>query len=218
MKTSLRHLRLKVFIGPLFIALCALGSGLASEHPDGPDLGTGSTTNSVTDLGSDPGDSRLVFGSSVPFTTEDFLHALDQEIRAEKIKDERLNSIYWDKKHHRLWASSDNGTNVTWGQAIKHCEELELGDFSDWRLPSIGELEDLHDPNSTQTFKVSKEIRLSACCQWSSTKHTSTSAWNFSFRFRKRFSGTLTYSLDLRALCVRGPIDDLPLDWPHHPK
>jgi hypothetical protein len=63
-------------------------------------------------------------------------------------------------------------------------------------------------------FKTSKEVKLSACCQWSSTKHTATSAWNFSFRFRKPFSGILTYSLDLRALCVRGPLDELPADWP----
>ena len=202
----MRLLTIKAFAGQLVILLCSLESAVASGNLEGPGPGT--------ELGA----QKAVFGSSVPFTTEDFLNAMRQAIRTETIKSERLNDIYWDKKPRRLWVRSDNGSNLAWSQAIEHCEELELGDFSDWRLPSIEELEDLHDPTSGQTFKVPKEINLSACCQWSATKHTKTSAWNFSFRFRKPFSGSLTYSLDLRALCIRGPIDELPIDWPQESK
>lgn len=196
------YLTPRVVTGHLLVVLCTLGSAMAAGTQEGPSSAA------------HPGTGRLTFSHSAPFMTEDFLEVVRRELRTEKIENERLNDIYWNKKSRLLWAGSDNGSNLAWGQAVKHCENLELGDFADWRLPSIDELEGLHDPSSRQTFKIPQKIKLSACCQWSTTKHTSTSAWNFSFRFRKAFSGSLTYSLDLRALCVRGPIDELPIDWP----
>jgi hypothetical protein len=161
---------------------------------------------------------KVTFAHSAPFATERLLDAMRHELRIEKTKKERLEDIYWDKKSKRLWTRSDNGSNLVWGQAIKYCERLELGGFEDWRLPTIEELEKLHDPKSNQMFKAPKEFKLSACCQWSATKNVENSAWNFSFRFRKAFSGSLTYSLDLRALCVRGPLQELPIDWPQESK
>jgi hypothetical protein len=66
---------------------------------------------------------------------------------------------------------------------------------------------------SANQFKVPGEIRLTACCPWSSTKKNEDSAWNFNFRYRKPFSGALSYTYDLRALCVRSPAsgESLPL-------
>ena len=34
---------------------------------------------------------------------------------------------------------------MTWGSALSYCEELSLGDKSDWRLPNIKELESITD-------------------------------------------------------------------------
>ena len=78
-----------------------------------------------------------------------------------------------------------------------------MADWADWRMPTIDELERLHDRRSEASYKLPPTIRLTGCCPWSSSRNGDTSAWNFSFRYRKRFSANLNLSYELRALCVR---------------
>lgn len=151
----------------------------------------------------DPGPSL-----AVSFFTDGFLSEVVARIEAERIENERLTEAYLQEKTGLIWARSDNGSNLDWYAAGEYCEALEVADWSDWRMPTIAELEGLHDRRSEATYKLPSGIRLTGCCPWSSDRNGDASAWNFSFRYRKRFSGSLNYSFELRALCVRGATEE----------
>jgi hypothetical protein len=140
---------------------------------------------------------------TVAFFTASFLAEVTAKIEADRTASERLEGAYLQEKTGLLWARRDNGTDLDWYGADEHCRDLEVADWTDWRLPTIDELESLHDRRSNALYKVTPAIKLTACCPWSRTRSDDSSAWNFSFRFRKRFSGSLNYSYELRALCVR---------------
>jgi len=59
------------------------------------------------------------------------------------------------------------------------------------------------DPLSGAGYSTPSQMNLTACCVWSSTRKNDVAAWNFNYRYSKRFSGSLTHTFDLRALCVR---------------
>jgi len=103
------------------------------------------------------------------------------------------------------WATQDNGNAVNWDQAGKYCANLRLAGYSDWRLPTIDELADLHDQTqNVYSFHIKGSIRLSACCPWScSTGSASGTAWSFDFAAGKRYTRKRSDPIGHRALCVR---------------
>ena len=143
-----------------------------------------------------------------PFVTVEFLDQIAAEDEERRILEEKMTKVFLDFKSGLLWAARDNGRDIDWRRARRYCDELELAGYSDWRLPTLDELEALYRPMSTSQFKAPGEIRLTSCCPWSSTKKSKDSAWNFNFQYRKPFSGALSYTYDLRALCVRIPASD----------
>jgi hypothetical protein len=118
-------------------------------------------------------------------------------------KKERRDGVYADFKHGVMWRRQDNSKDVTWSAAMRHCEDLEYGGWSDWRLPTIEELDALQAIWSRAAFKTIDPIRLSDCCPWSSSEIDEAEAWNYNFRFRRPFEGQKGFSYGLRALCVR---------------
>jgi hypothetical protein len=52
---------------------------------------------------------------------------------------------YWVDTSGLMWAGKDNGKDVSWGGATKYCRNLRLAGYSDWRLPTINELQDIFD-------------------------------------------------------------------------
>ena len=158
------------------------------------------STAQSTDLAPAPASANRL---AVSFFTTGFLAEVYARIEAERIVNARLTEAYLQEKTGLIWAMLDNGSDLDWYAADEHCRNLEVADWSDWRMPSIEELEGLHDRRSTGLYKLPTGIRLTGCCPWSQSRSGDTSAWNFSFRYRKRFSGSLNYSFELRALCVR---------------
>jgi hypothetical protein len=145
---------------------------------------------------------------SVGLFSELFLASTAARIEADRTERERIDGGYLQEETGLLWARADNREDLDWYAAGDYCTELEVADWTDWRMPTIEELEGLHEKRSSSTYKLPPEIRLSGCCPWSSTRNGDASAWNFSFRYRKRFSGSLNYSFELRALCVREASED----------
>ncbi len=114
----------------------------------------------------------------------------------------------------RQWVLTTNGHDLPWAEADQHCRELDLDGHRDWRLPTLTELETLHDP--TTDDGVTQPIELDTCCIWSKTNLAERPAenggapggdpenyyWGFLFE-----GGTGYYSFqrfaDGRALCVR---------------
>jgi hypothetical protein len=56
------------------------------------------------------------------------------------------NGTITDRSTGLMWQKQGT-TNKTWEQALSYCEELSLGGFTDWRLPTIKEMRSLVDLN-----------------------------------------------------------------------
>jgi hypothetical protein len=138
-----------------------------------------------------------------PFVNVSFLRSMQQILADIQIIKERSTGIYLDPKTHLIWTARDNGRDIDWRRAQDYCVQLELAGFDDWRVPILGELEEIMDPLSNAGYSTPREITISACCVWSSTRRDDVAAWNFNYRFSKRFSASLTHTYGLRALCVR---------------
>lgn len=129
---------------------------------------------------------------------------------------------YWiDPSTGLMWAAKDNGKDITWGKAIKYCQTLSLAGYSDWRLPSIGELGNIYDgsgfdaPHTKDSLTVlagraKGELLLTGAREWTSSRvlddrgHRSGYAWQYDFPHGRRWKDPLGYRGSLRALCVRG--------------
>jgi len=117
---------------------------------------------------------------------------------------ERQTKTYRAPKSDLMWARQDNGGDVRWDQAVAHCEQLVLGGYEDWRLPSLEELRTIRALWSVATFKILGGISLTACCPWSADlAEGEGKAWNFNFVHRRPFLGHVENSFGSRALCVR---------------
>lgn len=116
---------------------------------------------------------------------------------------QRREQIYRDRPGERMWSRKDNGENLRWSEANEYCEQLRLGGFEDWRLPTMEELKSIQAIWSQATIKIIGAFTLTGCCPWSGELAAEGKAWNFDFRSRRPFQGLVDYSLGLRALCVR---------------
>lgn len=129
---------------------------------------------------------------------------------AELRKTEARDRTYRDADTRLMWPTRDNGTDLEWQEAIDYCDELQHGGWEDWRLPTLTELEDIEAMWSLRPYKTADPITLTSCCTWSSDRIDEDNAWNFNYRFRRSFRGHVSYSLSLRALCVRDGSDEIP--------
>lgn len=50
-----------------------------------------------------------------------------------------------DKSNELIWQKNIETKALPWPKAQEYCKNLELGGYTDWRLPTIGELESLVD-------------------------------------------------------------------------
>jgi hypothetical protein len=119
------------------------------------------------------------------------------------------SALTWtDRATGLMWAKESNSSNVTWNQAKSYCSNLRLGGYSNWRLPTIGELEAIYDPTqNVGGCHVKDGIKFDhdMCWSWSSsTGIDSGEAWGFGFISGAQSSiGIEETRYDTRALCVR---------------
>jgi hypothetical protein len=98
---------------------------------------------------------------------------------------DRLTDLTWEK--------SISQTAVTWEDAILYCENLNLGKYTDWRLPNVKEIRSLSDENKVQP-SVNNTIfsGVTITKYWSSTSlpNQTTKAWYLDNNF-----GITTYDV-----------------------
>jgi hypothetical protein len=129
---------------------------------------------------------------------------------------------YWtDPSTGLTWTVKDNGKDVNLGEALMYCHDLRLARYSDWRLPTIGELERIHFSNTESSGPASKEDDrpitdrvtgnlLLTGDPWSSSPVDEESEWPSDFVWYLNVeSGTRvfddpSYDHARRALCVHG--------------
>lgn len=131
--------------------------------------------------------------------------------------DAMLHPTWTDSATGLMWTKKDNGSDVDWNKASAYCSNLQLAGYSDWRLPTIEELQEIYDPSvSVQkvfemgTFKVHVKGNLMLTgWDWSSSQGDAPGkpwqvAWYLNFGNEKPGNGfPLGFSYDMRALCVR---------------
>ena len=65
------------------------------------------------------------------------------------------------------WALASNGEDIKWPEAVNYCAELSLAGHDDWRLPTLAELEGLHDPDGEGKEGIRSPFVIGDCCLWS---------------------------------------------------
>jgi hypothetical protein len=100
------------------------------------------------------------------------------------------------------WTVKDNGTDLNFTQAKDYCSNLRLGGFSDWRLPSIDELEAFYEMAKKAKGKV--PVELNATSAWSGSTNDSGEVWSLYFSYGGRSLTRIGgHGSAGRALCVR---------------
>lgn len=64
------------------------------------------------------------------------------------------SAVTWtDPATGQMWTARDNGRDVNWNEATNYCANLNLGGYSNWRLPRIEELQGIYDPRNTTAIR-----------------------------------------------------------------
>jgi len=97
--------------------------------------------------------------------------------------------------HGLVCAPNDQAKNIEWSQANALCKSLTLNNYSDWRLPTKYEL--------NQMYLNLHQAGL--CCfgsnsYWSSTEGSNNDAWNQYFNNGYQTFDTKNYSNNVRAV------------------
>ena len=61
---------------------------------------------------------------------------------------QQVRDTWTDPSTGLMWAGKDNGRDVNWHKAVKYCRDLRLAGYSDWRLPTLAELEGIYDKSA----------------------------------------------------------------------
>jgi Protein of unknown function (DUF1566) len=153
------------------------------------------------------------------------LLASNTVMSAEINKDERFVSYddgtVLDTKTNLMWAAKDNGSDITWADAVSFAQNYRSGGYSDWRLPTADELIGLYDeskhrkvPCMRAGVHVATElIDLTCIAMWTSESdesnpdnvmvvafHRTTSAFH---GLKLKVSSTKSVAMGNRVLVVR---------------
>lgn len=78
-----------------------------------------------------------------------------------------------------MWEDTKKAANnaVTWEKASKYCNELELGGFKDWKIPTIKQLEYLYDKDKEKIYNG-----IGGSFYWSSNRFQGKSKiWDYAY-------------------------------------
>ncbi len=138
-----------------------------------------------------------VSGSCIP---QSFI-VIETEIENENIIQDRNTLLQWQQV-----ATSET---FTWDKAVTHCEDLDYGGYSDWRLPATNEFLTIVD-NSKYKPAIDKTYFVNMPDDsyfWTSKTYNSDNAFYLSLF--KGHSFNISKSSTYRAMCVRG--NELPI-------
>ncbi len=105
-----------------------------------------------------------------------FSFASMQRNTGENIVIDKSSSLMWqDEKIVKI-------QKKTWTEAISYCENLNLGNHSDWRLPNVNELLSIFDFEQEQ-YNLTHPIFKYSLAQlyWSNTSFDEDNAWYLNF-------------------------------------
>jgi len=102
----------------------------------------------------------------------------EQRERARGAQQDTGSGVWTDPATGLMWTRRDNGFALRWQPAVEYCQNLHLGGYADWRLPTIDELKMIYNPNAgvvcgeygRMSCQIKGGIRLTSSVVWSSTR------------------------------------------------
>lgn len=111
-----------------------------------------------------------------------FLIIININLFASFIKKE---NIIIDSRTNLMWQddSDAKNNNRIWRQALKYCENLTLGGYTNWRLPNVIELASIVDNNkhNPSTHRIFENVISDN--YWSSTSASSYASYAWAIEF-----------------------------------
>lgn len=112
------------------------------------------------------------------------------------------------------WTTNDRKKDIDWNAAYDYCENLKINNaegYSDWRLPTINELELIYDPDDVDAFdkKIMRPFHNGVTSNyiWSSEKDTSSAVFAFNFIDGSEVSLAVNFDEGAHGLCVSGALE-----------
>ncbi|MCI5158931.1 MAG: DUF1566 domain-containing protein [Candidatus Electrothrix sp. AUS1_2] len=115
-------------------------------------------------------------------------------------------TIVLDNTTRLMWEKTGDIWSKKWEQAQAYCSDLDLGGYTDWRLPEIWELTSIRDYATTEIASaIYPNFVLQNGAYWSVTEYAedSTQAWNITYQVHI-FENPADKSKDYKVRCVRG--------------
>jgi len=101
----------------------------------------------------------------------------EQQERARGAQQDAGSGVWTDPATGLMWTRRDNGFALRWQPAVNYCQNLQLGGYTDWQLPTIDELKKIYNPNAgvvcgeygRMSCQIKGGIRLTSSVVWSSS-------------------------------------------------
>ncbi len=116
-----------------------------------------------------------------------------------------------DTRTNLMWATKDNGSDINWQDAKAYCENYRGGDYTNWRMPTLDELEGLYDESKhrpaacydrSNIHVITELIDITCFSLWTSeTSQDEAAIFDFGPGIRSAFASRVTRYT--RALPVR---------------
>jgi len=118
----------------------------------------------------------------------------------------RSGDIVTDNTRGLMWQddAAAASTQLTWQNAIDHCEALDLGGYTDWRLPNIKELKSIVDRSkSTAPIIYSAFQNTTSNYYWSATTYANRTSFAWLVYFYLGSDSWYNKSHSYYVRCVR---------------
>lgn len=136
--------------------------------------------------------SRCVRGGPFwPFDPSDRLVKLSQQMAK-------------DNSTKLIWQRNDDGVDRLWQDAIVYCGSLTLGGKTDWRLPTIEELQTIIDYTAYNPALSTEVFNGASDLYWSGTPSDIDPEYAWGAFFNLGFVGTNYEGINNFTRCVRG--------------
>ena len=130
------------------------------------------------------------------------LGSLTLSLNANFIRD-NPNQVVYDTKTGLMWQDDAVGSQMDWSTAVTTCENLTLGGYSDWRIPTIEELESIVNYGASVPAKYSDFLNFASGYYWSSATSASNSSHGWGVYFNYGDDDTNVKMPSYYVRCVR---------------